>query len=163
MMSKSSQFAAPLYLCHMANEIRNKKAHYRYFLEDEFVAGIQLTGTEIKSIRSGKASIVEAFCKFRKSELYVVNMYIAEYENGGYANHKPKRDRKLLLNRSELIKLEKKMRDQSATIVPLQVYINEKGIAKMKIALARGKKLHDKRDTLKDKDLRREVDRRAAQ
>ena len=146
----------------MANEIRNKKARYRYFLEDEFVAGIQLTGTEIKSIRSGKASIVEAFCKFRKGELFVTNMYIAEYENGGYANHKPKRDRKLLLNRSELIKLEKKLRDQSATIVPLEVFINDKGLAKMKIALAKGKKLHDTRDDLKTKDLKREIDRRSA-
>jgi SsrA-binding protein len=144
----------------MANEIRNKKAHFRFFLEDEFVAGIQLTGTEIKSIRSGKASIVEAFCKMKKGELYVVNMYIAEYENGGYINHKPKRDRKLLLNKSELLKLDRKLRDQSATIVPLEVFINDKGLAKMKIALARGKKLHDKRDDLKTKDLKRELDRK---
>jgi SsrA-binding protein len=144
----------------MANEIRNKKAHFRFFLEDEFLAGIQLTGTEIKSIRSGKASIVEAFCKMKKGELYVVNMYIAEYENGGYINHKPRRDRKLLLNKSELLKLDRKLRDQSATIVPLEVFINEKGLAKMKIALARGKKLHDKRDDLKTKDLKREFDRK---
>lgn len=144
----------------MANEIRNKKAHFRFFLEDEFVAGIQLTGTEIKSIRSGKASIVEAFCKMKKGELYAVNMYIAEYENGGYINHKPRRDRKLLLNKSELLKLDRKLRDQSATIVPLEVFINEKGLAKMKIALARGKKLHDKRDDLKTKDLKREFDRK---
>lgn len=146
----------------MANEIKNKKARFRFFLEEEFVAGIQLTGTEIKSIRSGKASIVEAFCKLKKGELFVVNMYIAEYENGGYANHAPKRDRKLLLNRSELIKLDKKMRDQSATIVPLEVFINDKGLAKMKIAVAKGKKMHDKRDDLKEKDLKREIDRRAA-
>ena len=144
----------------MANEIRNKKARFRYFLEDEYVAGIELTGTEIKSIRSGKASIVEAFCKFKKGELFVVNMFIAEYENGGYANHKPKRDRKLLLNRSELFKLEKRLRDQSATIVPLEVFINDRGLAKMKVALAKGKKLHDKRDDLKTKDLQREIDRR---
>ena len=124
------------------------------------MAGIELTGTEIKSIRSGKASIVEAFCKMKKGELFVVNMFIAEYENGGYANHKPKRDRKLLLNRSELMKLEKKLRDQSATIVPLEVFINDRGLAKMKIALAKGKKLHDKRDDLKTKDLQREIDRR---
>ncbi len=124
------------------------------------MAGIELTGTEIKSIRSGKASIVEAFCKMKKGELFVVNMFIAEYENGGYANHKPKRDRKLLLNRSELVKLEKKLRDQSATIVPLEVFINDRGLAKMKIALAKGKKLHDKRDDLKTKDLQREIDRR---
>lgn len=143
----------------MANEIRNKKARFRYFLEDEFVAGIQLTGTEIKSIRAGKASIVESFCKFKKGELFVVNMFIAEYENGGYANHKPKRDRKLLLNRSELMKLERKLRDQSATIVPLEVFINERGLAKMKVAVAKGKKLHDKREDLKTKDLKREIDR----
>lgn len=143
----------------MANEIRNKKARFRYFLEDEFVAGIQLTGTEIKSIRAGKASIVESFCKFKKGELFVVNMFIAEYENGGYANHKPKRDRKLLLNRSELMKLERKLRDQSATIVPLEVFINERGLAKMKVAIAKGKKLHDKREDLKTKDLKREIDR----
>jgi SsrA-binding protein len=144
----------------MANEIRNKKAHFRFFLEDEFLAGIQLTGTEIKSIRSGKASIVESFCKMKKGELYVVNMYIAEYENGGYINHKPRRDRKLLLNKSELLKLDRKLRDQSATIIPLEVFINDKGLAKMKIALARGKKLHDKRDDLKTKDLKREFDRK---
>lgn len=144
----------------MANEIRNKKARFKYFLEDEYVAGIELTGTEIKSIRSGKASIVEAFCKFKKGELFVVNMYIAEYENGGYANHKPKRDRKLLLNRTELFKLEKRLRDQSATIVALEVFINDRGLAKMKVALAKGKKLHDKRDDLKTKDLQREIDRR---
>lgn len=140
--------------------ILNKKARYRYFLDDEFVAGIQLTGTEIKSIRAGKASIVESFCKMKSGELFVINMYIAEYENGGYANHKPKRDRKLLLNRSELNKLDRKVRNQAMTIVPLEVFVNEKGLAKMRIALAKGKKLHDKRDTLKQKDLKREIDRR---
>ncbi len=144
----------------MPVEIKNKKASYRYFLDDEFTAGIQLTGTEIKSIRAGKASITEAFCKMKKGELFVVNMYIAEYEQGSYANHKPKRDRKLLLNRSELSKLERKMRDDSSTIVPLEVFINEKGLAKMKIAVAKGKKMHDKRESLKQKDLKREIDRR---
>lgn len=144
----------------MPVEIKNKKASYRYFLGEEFTAGIQLTGTEIKSIRAGKASITEAFCKMKKNELYVVNMYIKEYENGSYANHKPKRDRKLLLNRSELSKIERKTRDDSTTIVPLEVFINESGLAKMHIAIAKGKKMHDKRESLKQKDLKREIDRR---
>ncbi|MFM1932232.1 MAG: hypothetical protein RL226_1535 [Bacteroidota bacterium] len=144
----------------MAGEIRNKKALFRYFLLDEFVTGMQLTGSEIKSIRNGKASIVEAYCKMRKGELFVVNMYIAEYENGGYANHKPKRDRKLLLNRSELNKLERKTKDQGLTIVPIELFINDKGLAKLKVALAKGKKLHDKREDLKTKDLAREMDRK---
>lgn len=140
--------------------ILNKKARYRYFLQDEFTAGIQLTGTEIKSIRAGKASIVESFCKIKKGEMFVINMYIAEYENGGYANHKPKRDRKLLLNRSELNKIDRKVKNQSMTIVPLELFINEKGLAKLKIALSKGKKLHDKRDDIKKKDLKRDLDRR---
>lgn len=96
----------------------------------------------------------------RKGELFVVNMYIAEYENGGYANHKPKRDRKLLLNRSELNKLERKTKDQGLTIVPIELFINDKGLAKLKVALAKGKKLHDKREDLKTKDLAREMDRK---
>ena len=113
----------------MAVEIKNKKALYRFFLLDEFTAGMELTGSEIKSIRNGKASIVEGYCKMKKGELYVINMYIAEYENGGYANHKPKRERKLLLNRTELSKLERKLKDQGLTVVPIELFISEKGYA----------------------------------
>ncbi|MBI1268080.1 MAG: SsrA-binding protein SmpB [Cryomorphaceae bacterium] len=144
----------------MAVEIKNKKALYRFFLLDEFTAGMELTGSEIKSIRNGKASIVEGYCKMKKGELYVINMYIAEYENGGYANHKPKRERKLLLNRTELSKLERKLKDQGLTVVPIELFISEKGYAKLKVALAKGKKMHDKREDLKDKDIARDMDRK---
>lgn len=139
--------------------IKNKKASFEYEFLETFTAGIQLTGTEIKSIRAGKASIVEGYCFLKNGELFIKNMYIAEYEQGTYNNHEPKRDRKLLLNRSELDKLEKKKKDVGLTIVPLKVFINKKGFAKMDIALAKGKKLHDKREDLKSKDAKREMDR----
>jgi len=139
--------------------IKNKKASFEYEFLETFTAGIQLTGTEIKSIRAGKASIVEGYCFMKNGELFIKNMYIAEYEQGTYNNHEPKRDRKLLLNRSELDKLEKKKKDVGLTIVPLKVFINKKGFAKMDIALAKGKKLHDKREDLKSKDAKREMDR----
>lgn len=143
----------------MGVEIKNKKANFQYFLGDEFIAGIQLTGTEIKSIRNNKASIVEAYCRFQKDELMVFNMYIAEYENGGYTNHEPRRPRKLLLNRSELNKLKKEMKNVGQTIVPILLFISDSGYAKLKIAVAKGKKMHDKRDDLKQKDLKRQIDR----
>lgn len=139
--------------------IKNKRASFEYEFLETFTAGIQLTGTEIKSIRAGKASIIEGYCFLKNGELFIKNMYIAEYEQGTYNNHEPKRDRKLLLNRSELDKLEKKKKDVGLTIVPLKVFINNKGFAKMDIALAKGKKLHDKRDDLKSKDAKREMDR----
>ena len=139
--------------------IKNKRASFEYEFLEKFTAGIQLTGTEIKSIRAGKASIVEGYCFIKNGELFIKNMYIAEYEQGSYNNHNPKRDRKLLLNRSELNKLEKKKKDVGLTIVPLKVFINKKGYAKLDIALAKGKKLHDKRHDLKDKDAKRQMDR----
>lgn len=139
--------------------IKNKRASFEYEFLEKFTAGIQLTGTEIKSIRAGKASIVEGYCFIKNGELFIKNMYIAEYEQGSYNNHNPKRDRKLLLNRSELNKLEKKKKDVGLTIVPLKVFINKKGYAKLDIALVKGKKLHDKRHDLKDKDAKRQMDR----
>jgi len=139
--------------------IKNKRASFEYEFIETFTAGIQLTGTEIKSIRAGKASIIEGYCFINKGELFIKNMYIAEYDKGSYNNHDPKRDRKLLLNRSELDKLEKKKKDVGLTIVPLKVFINKNGFAKMDIALAKGKKLHDKREDLKGKDAKREMDR----
>lgn len=150
-----------MYICKVSNaiNIKNKRASFEYEFLETFTAGIQLTGTEIKSIRAGKASIVEGFCYMKNGELFIKNMYIAEYEQGTYNNHEPKRDRKLLLNRSELDKLEKKKKDVGLTIVPLKVFINKNGFAKMDIALAKGKKLHDKREDLKSKDARREMDR----
>ncbi|MDF1672192.1 MAG: SsrA-binding protein SmpB [Vicingaceae bacterium] len=145
----------------MSNQIniKNKKASFEYEFIEKFTAGIQLTGTEIKSIRAGKASIVEGYCFLKDGEVFIKNMYIAEYEQGSYNNHNPKRDRKLLLNRTEINKLIKKKKDVGLTIVPLKVFINKKGYAKLDIALAKGKKLHDKRHDLKDKDAKRQMDR----
>jgi SsrA-binding protein len=140
-------------------EIRNKRAGFEYFLVQEFTAGIQLTGTEIKSIREGKASIMDAYCQFRGDELFVVNMHIAEYGFGTYNNHEPKRDRKLLLNRKELRKLQVKVKERGFTIIPTLLFINEKGLAKLIVYLARGKHHYDKRETLRKKDEQREVAR----
>jgi len=139
--------------------IKNKKAYFEYFLMEEFIAGIQLTGTEIKSIREGKVSFVDSFCAFIKGELFVKNLHIAEYRLGTHFNHDPKRDRKLLLNARELRKLETKSREKGFTIIPFLLFINEKGLAKLKIALAKGKHSYDKRETLKQKDIKREIDR----
>ncbi len=140
--------------------IKNKKAAFEYFLLEEFTAGIQLTGTEIKSIRTGKVSFVDAFCVFEKNELYVKGLHISEYSHGTHYNHDPKRDRKLLLTARELKKLATRVREKGFTIVPVQLYINEKGLAKLDIALARGKHTFDKRETLKKKDTQREMEQR---
>ncbi|WP_452223054.1 SsrA-binding protein SmpB [Lacinutrix chionoecetis] len=140
--------------------ILNKKAKFQYEILDKFTAGIVLTGTEIKSIRDSKASIAEAFCEFNEhNELFVINMTIQEYVYGNYYNHAPKAERKLLLNRRELKKLEKEVNTSGLTIIPLRLFINEKGYAKLDIALAKGKKLFDKRDTIKDRDNKRHLDR----
>ena len=145
----------------MANQIKikNKRASFEYFLVERLVAGIQLSGTEIKSIRQGKVSLADAYCQFVDGELYVKEMHIAEYVMGTHSNHDPKRDRKLLLNKRELKKLEGKTREKGFTIVPTLLFINEKGLAKLEIALARGKHYYDKRDSLKKKDIQREIDR----
>ena len=139
--------------------IKNKRARFEYQILDTFIAGIQLNGTEIKSIRLGKATIVDSFCTFKKDELWIRGMHITEYEFGTYSNHEPKRERKLLLNRLELEKIQKKLKDQGLTIVPLRLFITEKGWAKLEIAIAKGKKLHDKRDSLKEKDTQRDIER----
>ena len=140
--------------------ILNKKAKFQYEILDKYTAGIVLTGTEIKSIRDSKASIAESFCEFNdRGELFVINMTIQEYMYGNYYNHKPKAERKLLLNRRELKKLEKEVNTSGLTIIPLRLFINEKGLAKLDIALAKGKKLYDKRETIKDRDNKRNLDR----
>lgn len=140
--------------------IKNKKARFEYELLDTYTAGIVLAGTEIKSIRDSRASISESFCEFNdKGELFVVNMQIDEYSHASHFNHKPKAERKLLLNRRELNKLRKEVNTTGLTIVPLNLFISERGLAKMKIALAKGKKLFDKRDTIKDRDNKRDLDR----
>jgi SsrA-binding protein len=139
--------------------IKNKKAFFDYEIIENFYAGIQLSGTEIKSIRGGKAGLVDSFCSFSNNELYVRNMHISEYELGTCNNHIAKRDRKLLLNRKELIKIQKKAKEGGITIVPLKLFINDRGLAKLEISLAKGKKTFDKRETLKLKDHTREMDR----
>ena len=140
--------------------IKNKRARFEFEILDQYIAGIVLTGTEIKSIRNNKASIVESFCEFNENEeLFAVNMYIEEYAFGSRFNHQPRGTRKLLLNKKELKKLNKEIKKSGLTIVPLKLYINDKGFAKMLIALARGKKLYDKRETIKDRDNKRNLDR----
>ncbi|NTW31384.1 MAG: SsrA-binding protein SmpB, partial [Bacteroidetes bacterium] len=140
-------------------KIRNKKSSFEYFLLEKFIAGIVLTGTEIKSIRESKANIIDAYCLFVNNELYVRNMHISEYTFGTCNNHIPKRDRKLLLKKRELKKLLNSMKTQGITLVPTLLFVNDKGFAKLEIALAKGKKLYDKRETLKGKDVQREIER----
>ena len=140
--------------------IKNKKARFEYELLEEFTAGIVLTGTEIKSIRNSKASIAESFCEFNeRGELFTVNMHIEEYAFGTRYNHRPKAQRKLLLNKKELKKLQREVQNTGLTIVPLRLFITDKGFAKLRIALAKGKKLYDKRETIKDRDNKRDLDR----
>lgn len=139
--------------------IKNKKASFEYYLEDKIIAGIQLTGTEIKSIRHGKASLQESYCLFIGDELFVRNMHISEYSLGTYNNHEPKRDRKLLLTKRELGKFQTKVNEKGYTIIPVSLFINEKGLAKLEIALGKGKHTYDKRASLKEKDLKRDLDR----
>lgn len=140
-------------------EIRNRSAYHEYFIEEKFDAGIVLVGTEVKSIREGKLNFADSFCVFFKSELWIRNMHIAEYRFGTTNNHLAVHDRKLLLNRKELRKLENKLKDKGLTIIPLRVYMNDKGLVKMEIGLAKGKKLYDKRESIKEKDTAREIKR----
>ena len=139
--------------------IKNKRAEHEYFLKDQLTAGIVLTGTEIKSIRNGKASLADSYCTFKEQELFVVGMHIAEYDKGTYNNHDPKRDRKLLLTARELRKLKNKVQEKGLTIIPVVLYVNEKGLAKLDIALARGKHYYDKRESLKTKDSKRDIEK----
>ena len=140
--------------------IQNKKARFEYEILDKYVAGIQLTGTEIKSIRQSKARITESFCEFNeRGELFIINMYIEEYMYGHHFNHKPKSERKLLLNKRELKSLKKDVEAKGNTIVPLRLFINERGFAKLEIALAKGKQTHDKRNVIKDRDNKRDLAR----
>ncbi|HVY74472.1 MAG TPA: SsrA-binding protein SmpB [Puia sp.] len=140
-------------------EIRNRSAYHDYHIEEKYDAGIVLAGTEVKSIREGKLSFADSFCLFIHSELWVRNLHIAEYRFGTTNNHIAVHDRKLLLTRRELRKLEGRLKDKGYTIVPLRVYFNEKGLAKMEIGLGRGKKLHDKRESIKQRDSEREMRR----
>ncbi len=139
--------------------IRNKRARFDYEILDKYIAGIQLVGTEIKAIREGKASLADSFCEFNdRGELFVVNMFINEYSHGTHYNHQPKRERKLLLNKKELKKLKREVDKSGLTIVPLRMFITDKGWAKMEIGLARGRKKYDKRELLKERDIKRQLD-----
>jgi SsrA-binding protein len=139
--------------------IKNRRAGFEFELLQEFTAGMQLTGTEIKSIREGKAAITDAYCVFSSEELVVRNMTIQEYTQGNIYNHEPKRDRKLLLKKVELNKLKTKLKDKGLTIIPIQLFISETGFAKLIVSLAKGKKLYDKRESLKKKDITRDIAR----
>ena len=139
--------------------ISNRKVRFEYELLEYFTAGIQLLGTEIKSLRTGNANLAEAYCYVQQSEVWITGMYIAEYQYGSYMNHEPKRLRKLLLNKKEINKISTALHNVGITLVPLKLYISDKGWAKIDIALAKGKKLHDKREDLKQKDDKRQMDR----
>jgi SsrA-binding protein len=143
----------------MAVEIKNKKAEYRYFLLEEFVAGMVLMGSEIKSIRAGKANMSDAYCKIQRGEIFLYNLHISPYENAGYVKHEERRIRKLLLTKTELRRFDRKLKDAGITVIPTLLFISEKGHAKVRIALAKGKNLGDKRMDGKLKDLKREADR----
>ncbi|MBL7753605.1 MAG: SsrA-binding protein SmpB [Chitinophagaceae bacterium] len=140
-------------------EISNRSASFHFAIEQKFSAGMVLTGTEIKSIRQGKASFNDSYCLLHEGELFVKSLHIAEYSHGTYSNHDPLRDRKLLLTKKEIRKLSTKTKEKGFTIIPLRIFFSESGYAKLEIALARGKKLHDKRDSLKAKDAERELKR----
>jgi SsrA-binding protein len=144
---------------HQNINIKNKKSSHEFEFLDKYVAGIQLTGTEIKSIKAGKASLVDSYCYFHHGELFLKGMHVSEYWWGTYNNHDPKRDRKLLLNKKELIKLERKSQEKGLTIVAIRLFVTEKGLAKLEIALARGKQSFDKREDIKKRDHKREMDR----
>ena len=139
--------------------IKNRRAKYEYEFIDTYMAGIVLKGTEIKSIREGKVNLQDGYCYFKRGELFAKNIHISPYTQGSFYNHEEDRERKLLLKRQELVKLESKMNEKGLTIIPFRLFINDRGLAKMEIALAKGKKIHDKRDSIKDKDMKREMDR----
>jgi SsrA-binding protein len=140
-------------------EIRNKSATFEYFIEDKFDAGMMLTGTEVKALREGKASFNDSYCLVDRGELYIKGLHISHYSFGSYANHVPTRDRKLLLKKKELNKIAQKLKEKGLTIIPLKIYFSERGLAKIQIGLGRGKKLHDKRETIKQRESDREIKR----
>ena len=140
-------------------EIKNRSAFHEYFIDNTYVAGIVLTGTEVKSLRTGKASFNDSYCIIHKGEVWVKSLHIAEYSHGTVNNHDPVRDRKLLLQKREIGKIESKLKEKGYTLVPLRIFFNDKNLIKIEIGLARGKKLHDKRETIKNRDVEREMKR----
>jgi SsrA-binding protein len=143
----------------MAQEMNNRQAYYNYYIDDKYVAGIVLLGTEVKSIRDGKLSFNDAYCLFDEDELWLRGLYIDEYSHGSTNNHIAVHDRKLLLTKRELAKLKGKLKEKGLTLVPLRVFMNEKNLVKVEIGLGRGKKVHDKRETIKNRDIDKEIKR----
>ena len=143
----------------MAKELNNRQAYFHYFIEDKYNAGIVLLGTEVKSVREGKVSFNDAFCMFEKNELWLRGLYIAEYAMGTSNNHIAVHDRKLLLTKRELKRIQAKMKERGYTLIPLKVFMNEKNLVKVEIGLAKGKKSHDKRETIKERDVQKEMKR----
>src|SRR5687767_9783180 len=140
-------------------EIKNRSAYFEYFVDDKFTAGMVLLGTEVKSLREGKASFNDSYCIFQQGELWIRSLHIAEYSHGTVNNHDPLRDRKLLLSKREIKKLEGRIKEKGYTVIPLRIFFSDKNLAKMEIGLAKGKKLHDKRETIKQRDSEREMKR----
>jgi SsrA-binding protein len=140
-------------------EIKNRSAYYEFYVDDKFTAGIALLGTEVKSLRAGRASFNDSYCLFQDGELWIRSLHIAEYSHGTVNNHDPVRERKLLLSKRELKKLQSKIKEKGYTVIPLRIFFNEKNLAKMEIGLAKGKKLHDKRESIKERDTDREMKR----
>jgi SsrA-binding protein len=138
-------------------ELRNRQAYYDYFIDEKYEAGMVLSGTEVKSLRAGRASFNDSYCIIDKGELWVKSLHIAEYSHGTSSNHEPLRERKLLLNKKEIRKLDSKIREKGVTVVPLRIFFSDKGLAKMEIGVGRGKKLYDKRETIKQRDTEREM------
>jgi SsrA-binding protein len=141
------------------SDIRNRQAYHEYFIDTKYEAGMELLGTEVKSVRGGKVSFNDSFCIIHKGEVWVKSLHIAEYSHGNLNNHDPVRDRKLLLHKKEIRKIESKLKEKGYTLIPLRIYFNEKGLIKMEIGLAKGKKLHDKRESIRKKDTEREMKR----
>jgi len=141
------------------SEIKNRSAYHEYFIDTKYEAGMVLLGTEVKSIRAGKVSFNDSYCLIHKGEIWIKSLHIAEYSHGNLNNHDPVRDRKLLLQKREISKIESKLKEKGYTLVPLRMFINEKNLVKIEIGLARGKKLHDKRESIKQKDVEREMKR----
>jgi SsrA-binding protein len=145
---------------HSQMELSNRKAYHEFFFEAKYIAGLVLAGTEIKSLRAGKASFNDSYCYFDKGELYVKSLHIYEYSFGTYNNHEPMQERKLLLNKRELRKLEAKTKEKGYSIIPLKIFLTEKGFFKMEIGLGKGKKIYDKRETIKERDTDRDIKRK---
>lgn len=143
----------------MTMEIKNRSAYFDYFIDDKYIAGMVLTGTEVKSLRTGKSSFNDSFCLISKGEIFIRSLHIAEYSHGNINNHIPTRDRKLLLNKKEIRKIESKLKEKGYTLIPLRIFFTEKNIAKLELGLAKGKKNFDKRESIKAKDMDREMKR----